>query len=210
MKKTLLIFILTLSFHTIYAQIPIINSNVNDEFKNRSLVYKTFHNKYDLLIAYKVPGGWRVGNTNIIQILAVKNNSWKKITLSYPDDNPSKQTIKKLSLEKTKAKKLMEELGSQNFWTLNNDSINMKRLKPQTPPENYSKNDTLFIVANNPVTDVKVLDGSTYYFEIIKGDSLRSYSTADPEIFAKYFPEIKSRIRFIKSKIAFENALNQL
>ncbi|RZK57332.1 MAG: hypothetical protein EOO87_03170 [Pedobacter sp.] len=192
------------------AQIPIIKSNVNDEFKNRSLVYKTFYNKYDLLIAYKVSGGWRVGNTNIIQILAVKNNSWKKITLSYPDDNPSKQTIKKLPLQKTEAKKLMEELGSQNFWTLNNDSINMKHLKPQTPPENYSKKDTLFIVANNPVTDVKVVDGSTYYFEIIKGDSLRSYSTADPEIFAKYFPEIKSRIRFIKCKIAFENALNQL
>ncbi|WP_316765273.1 hypothetical protein [Pedobacter frigiditerrae] len=207
MRKHLLIIVLFFSLGFVKAQIPIIKSNVADEFKNSSLVYKTFHNKYDLLIAFRTFSGWRIGNTNYIEILAYKNNSWKKILLTYPDNNPSKQTIKKSSLNKIKAKKLMGELESQNFWTLSNDSINMQYLEPQTVVANYAKNDTVFIVANFPHNRISVLDGSSYYFEILQGNNLRSYHTADPEEIAKHFPEVKSRIKFIKSKAAFENAL---
>ena len=204
--KYLFAFLFLASSFAIKAQIPIIQSNVTDDFKNKSLVYNAFKGKYDFLIAYSISGGWRSTNTNYIRILADKKNSWKKILFSYPDGEPTKQTIKKYSLDKSKAYKLLQDLGHQSFWTLSNDSLNMSHLKPQTPVANFSRNDTLFIIAMPPPSHGITLDGSAYYFEILQGNSLRSYATQHLEINVKFLAEIKSRSRFIKSKNAFENA----
>ncbi len=206
LKKITLFFIFCISI-TAKAQIPIIESNVTEGKKDNSLIYKTFHNKYDFLISFRSYSGWRIGDKTFITILALQNKRWKKIILSFPDSKPTSLTIKKTSFASTKVTQLLKDLALQNFWSLSDDSLNMMGIAPKIPLKNYVKNDTIVIVSAK--SKIRVLDGSTYYFEILQGSALRYYRCEDPEIYLEYYPEIKSRAYFIKARDAFIAALKE-
>ncbi|RZK55171.1 MAG: hypothetical protein EOO91_14575 [Pedobacter sp.] len=208
MKKHLLITALFFFIGFVKAQIPIINSNVTDQFKNSSLVYEAFHKKYDLLIAFHLEGTTKFGVTNI-QIIAVKRNKWKKILFTYQDQNPLKRRIKTKSLNDTLGAKLISDLNANNFWTLDNDSINSRILKIKTPVVKTLSKDTVYIFGSRSVQRPEMNDGVGYYFKILQGDKLRSYIAYNPDFYVKYYPS-KQREQFINSREAFLITLSYL
>lgn len=203
LKKTLALFVILCCFLKVNAQIPEIKSNVLDEQKSKSLIYKIFSDKYDLLISYQTVS-WTSGD---IQILALKNKRWKKITLSFLNGEPVMTAIKKQSFPRLKANQLMAELTLHNFWTLSNDSINMKEITPKNLIQNHRNKDTVVIVAYKQVKSITVMDGISYHFEILQENNLRIYDCNNPDTYFKYYPKIKPREHFINAKNAFEAAI---
>lgn len=180
-----------------------------DYLKKGTIVYQTLKDKYDFVLSYGVSTGWQIGDTASFDILARKNKSWKKIRIKYSTRNPSGMAkIEIAKFKKQKAEQLMEQLNNIGFWSLNNDSLNIKEIKPKTPSENFVKNDTVFIVADR-IRRYSIVDGSSYRFEIIKKKSVQVYHCESPEAYLSTFPEIKATIIFIKAKDAFENAIKE-
>jgi hypothetical protein len=182
-------------------------ADISEYKKESSVVYKNLKNKYDFILSYHVSGGWSTNDTTIFQILALKNKTWKKILLKSSSHNPSRTAkVEVTNFQKKKAKLLMNELTKFGFWSLNNDSLNIKEIKPKIPSENFVKNDTVVVVADR-IRRFSVVDGASYHFEIIQKNRIITYSCENPDAYLNAFPEIKSTAIFIKAIKAFENAI---
>ena len=178
-----------------------------EPLKKGSIVYRNLKNKYDFILSYSVSTGWQIGDTACFDILARKNKTWKKILLKYSIRNPSGAAkIEITKFEKQKAEQLMEQLSRFGFWSLNNDSLNIKEIKPKIPSENFVKKDTVVIVADR-IRRYSIVDGSSYRFEIIQKNAVNVYHCESPESYLRVFPEIKSTVVFIQAKEAFEKAI---
>ncbi|MGN7986970.1 hypothetical protein ACTJKC_06510 [Pedobacter sp. 22226] len=182
-------------------------ANISEYRKENSVVYRNLKDKYDFILSYHVSGGWSADDTTTFQILALKNKTWKKIFLKSSLRTPS-GTVKvtEVNFQKKKAKLLMNQLTKFGFWSLKNDSLNIKEIKPKIPAENFVKNDTVMVVADR-IRRFSVVDGTTYHFEIIQKNRLTTYSCESPDTYLNVFPEIKSTSIFIKTIKAFENAI---
>ncbi|RZL37065.1 MAG: hypothetical protein EOP00_28925 [Pedobacter sp.] len=183
-RKITLFFILCFALKA-NSQIPKLESNVPNEQKGKSLLYKTFLNKYDLAISYQ-PVSWTAGD---IQVLALKKKRWEKITISFSKNDPTNMVIKKKSFPSKRASQLIADLTLQNFWTLSNDSLNMTVIPRKTLIKNHQIKDTVVIIGPYKTeTSFVVADGIAYLFEILQGNSLRRYAVNNPETYIKYFP----------------------
>jgi hypothetical protein len=200
MKYLFAVLFLATSF-SIKAQIPIIQSNVTDDFKNKSLVYNAFKGKYDFLIAYHIQGGTKFGSTNV-QIIVLKGKKWKKIIFNYKDNNELDQKVTKRRLDKKLGLQLIETLNSEKFWSLDNDSINVRRIKPKPQILPKQSKDTVYITGYKPVINLEVLDGADYFLQIIQNDKMRFYKTDNPDSYFKFYPQLKQRGNFIRSRDA--------
>ena len=199
--KYLFTFLFLASSFAIKAQIPFIHSNVTDDFKNKSLVYNAFKGKYDFLIAYHIQGMMRIGSTNV-QIIALKNKKWKKIIFNYKDHNELDQKITKKRLDKKLGLQLIETLNKENFWSLENDSINIRSIKPKPQILPKQSKDTVYITHYKPVANLAVLDGADYFLQILQNDKMRFYKTDNPDSYFKFYPQLKQRGNFISSRDA--------
>jgi hypothetical protein len=203
LKITFLLFIAIKS----NAQLPTIVSNSSEYQKKNAIVYRTLKDKYDFIISFSLSSGWKIGDTSIFYIVAKKNNSWSRINFKISGRNPlgiPKLEIK--SFEKKKAKKLINDLTTLGFWSLVNDSLNMREIKPKNSLENYVIKDTVVITAGR-IRSFSVADGTGYNFEIFQGDKLRRISCYSPDSYLRFAPEIGSTLIFIKSKDIFEKAI---
>lgn len=173
-----------------------------------SIVSRSLKDKYDFLISYYVTSGWTFGDTTSFQILALKNKTWKKIIFKYSERNilgiPKIEIVK---FNKLKARKLMDKLTELGFWSLNNDSLNIKEIKPKIPTKNFITDNTVVVVADR-IRKFSVVDGTTFHFEIIQKNKITTFSCESPDAYLNVFPEIKSTSIFTKAIKAFENAVN--
>lgn len=211
MKNFFKIIFFFLLFNSIgaNAQIPEIVGEASDYQHNNFKAYQYLSNKYDFTIAYYVTGGWSVADVTNIQALVLKEKSWKKIILQIPKKNNELSTEPKMkiaSFNSKKALKLVDDLTAIGFWSIDNDSLNIKEIKPKTPSENFINKDTVVIVADRR-RRFSVVDGSSYHFVIIKNNVQKIYNCESPESYLKVFPEIKTTSVFIKAKALFEEAM---
>jgi hypothetical protein len=209
MQKIFIIILIFLVFSGVKsnAQLPSLVGGIIENQKSGSIIYKNLKDKYDFIISYHISGGWTPGDTTVFQILALKDKSWKKILLKSSLRNLSGMPkIEVTNFKKQKAKQLMNELTRIGFWSLNNDSLNIKEIKPKIPSENFVNNDTVVIVADR-IRRYSIVDGSSYQFEIIQKNVVKVYHCESPESYLSTFPEIKSTIIFIRAKDAFENTI---
>ncbi|PWS28350.1 hypothetical protein DHW03_00385 [Pedobacter yonginense] len=211
MKNLAKLTILFLSLNLITANAQVLEKTVHRlEFQDSyAKPYEYLKNKYDFTIAFYVEGGWNIGNVTTIEVLALKNKTWKKIILQVPDDrsNPStKPKIKIASFESKKALKLMDDLTAIDFWSIQNDSLNIREIKPKIQSEDFLNKDSVVIVAHR-IRRFQVVDASTYYFAITRNDGLKIYTCQAPDLYLKTFPEIKTTATFIKAKELFERAV---
>lgn len=189
------------------AQLPEIFGNTSEYQKKNSTAYRMLKDNYDFIISFGTSGGWKIGDTSTLQILAKRDKSWSRIDLKFSEHNLLE--IPKLeisSIKRTKAEILIKELSALGFWSLRNDSLNIKEIKPKIAPENFVDKDTIFIVADR-IRRFKLLDGIIYYFQIIQNNELRIYSCESPDSYLRAFPEIKTTAAFIKAIAFFESAI---
>lgn len=188
-----------------YSQIPVIDSNVSDDFKGTSLLFKKLRHKYDFSIAYHVEGMFNFKNAKI-QIIASKNNRWWKLTFIDKEKSCLKKRVKRKPLNEKIGKELVATLNQEGFWTLNNDSINNREVKPKPPVERKQSKDTVYVTGHKSVRSVHVVDGGFYYLQMIHGNKMRIYKTDNPDIYFKHYPQFTQRGNFIKSRDAFISA----
>ncbi len=189
------------------AQLPVITLNATNSPNRGSIVYKNLKDKYDFIISFHVSGGWRIGDTASFDILARKNKTWKRILLKYQVSKPTgTPKIEVTKFGKQKANRLMERLGTIGFWSLNNDSLNLKEIKPNVPSENFVNKDTVVIMADR-IRRFSIVDGTSYNFEIIQKNAVKTYHCESPDAYLRFFPEIKSTSIFIKAIEAFDRAM---
>ena len=195
-KRALITYLLTLSGLLVKAQLPDLQSNVADNLKFASGVYKNFHDKYDFVISCCSQSYWW-SDRESYEILAYGNGHWQKISL-YSKRNHngkwSKPSIKIDSFDNSRAKRLIEIFNKNDFWHLSNDSlsIHQKRI-----------NDTLFKAFD-------ISDAVNYKFEVMTKNSFSIIQCYDPEYFMENIPEIKSRAIFIKCRDEFLSAFKSV
>ncbi|PWS31331.1 hypothetical protein [Pedobacter paludis] len=206
--KIIFLFLLFKSTNT-NAQLPKItggNSNYQDSYFK---AYQYLKCNYDFTIAYYVTGGWSAADVINIQALVLKDKSWKKILLQIPKKNkePSAEPkVKIASFNGKKALQLVDDLTAIGFWSIDNDSLNIKEIKPKIPSENFINKDTVVIVADR-TRRFSVVDGSSYHFVIIKNNELKIYRCDNPESYLGFFPEINATAVFVKAKTLFEKTM---
>ncbi|MGE6221382.1 hypothetical protein ACQKCH_16280 [Nubsella zeaxanthinifaciens] len=205
MNRLLLVILILLSIYQTYAQIPVFNSNVNDDFKAKSLLFKKLKHKYDFLIAYHVEGITRMKNAKI-QIIAVKNKKWRKLTFIYEGKSCLKRRLISKKIDKSIGNELIANLGKENFWTLENDSINYREIKSKPPVTRKPINDTVFVIGYKPERTLVAIDGGSYYLQMMQGDNLRVYKSNNPDFYFKYYPQFLHIGNFIRSRDAFIDA----
>lgn len=205
MRRLLLVTLILFSIYHTQAQIPVFNSNVNDDFKAKSLLFKKLKHKYDFLIAYHVEGITRMKNAKI-QIIAVKNNRWRKLTFIYQDKSCLKRRLISKKIDNSIGNELIAKLSKENFWTLENDSINYRELKPNPTVPHKPIKDTVLVIGYKPERILVAVDGTSYYLQVMQGDSLRVYKSNNPDFYFKHHPQFLHIGNFIRSRDAFIEA----
>ena len=187
--------------HDTIAQIPTMEGYESDLTKKQSLIFNQFQNQYDFLIAFNESSYWwkhknkiKKRNTINYQILGLAKNSWEKLILSTrikKNDKLNKPKIIKYAYPAEKAEKLISELSNLSFWTLHNDSLNVRR---------KWISDSTFVAFG-------VSDGPGYSFEIMTKYGFKVIRSYYPEFFHEKIPRLRQVDLFIKAKNKFEAAI---
>lgn len=190
-----------------FGQIPNLIHNYTNQDSSQNPLIDSFANKYDFIIAYTEQSYWWANRKNY-KILTCSDNIWSWWTYS---DNLIQGTLNKKTkkvivdtiktghyfkgktiLTSSSALELLLNLGSNNFWSLNNDSLNQSRLYPIR----ILNGDTTFRTAS-------ISDGINYRFEILSKARLRVIESYEPDYFLELFPDMIERTKFIKSRDTF-------
>ena len=205
MRETISFLILLATSTISYCQTPDFKHNYTKKDSLENPLITTFLKDYEFIITYSDQCC-----SKQYKILALKDGKWKSWT--YSDNfvlwtmkkNESDihiDTIKKgtffegengQKVKKFHIKKLLAKLSQNDFWKLENDSLNQTRVI-----ETYIEDgDTIRRKAI-------ITDGTNYTFDIITKNKSRKIESYYPEYFVKLFPDMIDRKKFIKSKDYF-------
>ena len=190
-----------------FGQIPNLIHNYTNQDSSQNPLIDSFANKYDFIIAYTEQSYWWANRKNY-KILTCSDNTWSWWTYSdnFIQGTLNKKTKKvivdtikighyfkgKTILTSSSALELLLNLGSNNFWSLNNDSLNQSRLY-------------LIRILNGDTTfrTASISDGINYRFDILNKTRLRVIESYEPDYFFELFPDMIERRKFIKSRDTF-------
>ncbi len=205
--KTLIIisFLLVVQSKS-FGQLPDIRHNYTKQDSIENPLIDSFAKQYDFTIAYTEQSYWW-SDQKSYKILTYSDNKWTSWTYSdYFIQRTKKKGKKKIpvdtvrngkflkgkaDLENISVLQLISTLDSNDFWTLNVDSLNKTIVK--TWVEN---GDTM-------VRKVSVSDGVNYRFDILTKGSLRVIESYEPDYFIKLCADMEERRKFVKSRNAF-------
>jgi hypothetical protein len=157
---------------------------------------------FDFILAYHQVGYWNTGIK--YTVLGYVGGNWKTFNwwIYYKSKDQTAENIRKtkhrkIKIEPSKLDSLFYTLNSNNFWDLNNDSLNV-----------YTKIDTII---NDSMSALGIIstesffnltDGSTCIFEVINNTQYRYLSSYEPEYYQDAIP-IFQRLEFINCKKNF-------
>jgi hypothetical protein len=205
--KTLIIISFLLVGQSTFGQTPDIKHNYARQDSTENPLIDSFAKHYDFIFSYTKQSYWWSDRKNY-KILARTNNKWTSWTYSdYVIQWTKKKRNKKMvvdtirngqffkgkrELQSTEVLELLSDLKDNNFWTLNNDSLNQTRII-----ETWVDNgDTIKRKAS-------ISDGINYRFDILSKDNLRVIKSYEPDYFLKMFPDMFDRQKFTKSRDIF-------
>jgi hypothetical protein len=207
LKTLIIISFLLVGQSRAFGQIPDIRHNYTKQDSTENPLIDSFAKQYDFTIAYTEQSYWW-SDRKSYKILACSDNKWTSWTYSdYFIQWTKKKRKKKMlvdtvrngqffkgktELESTSALQLLSALGSNDFWTLNNDSLNQTRII-ETRIEN---GDTINRKAS-------ISDGINYRFDILTKTKLRVIESYEPDYFLKLFSDMVDRRKFLKSRDTF-------
>ena len=207
MKTLIIISYFLFGQYKTFGQIPNIIHNYTSQDSTQNPLIDSFSKKYDFIIAYTEQSYWWANRKNY-KILAFSNNKWSSWTYSnYFVQGTKKNGIEKITVDTIKighyflentvlkyssVSELLTNLESNNFWTLNNDSLNQSRLFPIK----IKNGDTTFRIAS-------ISDGINYRFDIISKSRLRVIESYEPDYFLELFTDMFERRKFILNRDIF-------
>jgi hypothetical protein len=207
LKTLIIISFLIVGQCKAFGQIPEIRHNYVKQDSTENPLIDSFTKQYDFVIAYTEQSYWW-SDRKSYKILAFSDDNWTYWTYSdYFIQWTKKKRQKKViidtvrngqffkgkgKLENTSVLQLLSALSRNDFWTLNNDSLNQTRII-ETRIEN---GDTINRKAS-------ISDGINYRFDIITKDRLRVIESYEPGYFLKLFPDMADRRKFMNSKDSF-------
>jgi len=190
-----------------FGQIPDIVHNYTSQDSSQNPLIDSFAKKFDFIIAYTEQSYWWSNRKNY-KILACSDSKWSSWTYSdYFIQGTKKKGKKKIIVDTVKvghyfkgkaeiqnlvAAELFSALDTNDFWTLNNDSLNQSRLYPMK----IINGDTTFRIAS-------ISDGINYRFDILNKTRLRVIESYEPDYFLELFTDMVERRKFIKSRDTF-------
>jgi len=198
MRTISIIIFLLLGMLKSFGQIPNIKHNFSHQDSVESKVIMSFAKQFDFVLAYTALSYWN-GYKKEYQLLSYSKNKWKTWTYSsYFAEGTKKwwgtkwkvDSIRNGKFEKTKrtpttteVSALLKELNNNNFWSLDNDSLN-------------SIHYTYLIDENTGDTLDKrqphiIADGTTSRFEIFTDANIKVIQAYSPD------PDILERKVFI-------------
>lgn len=207
MKTLIIISFLLFGQSKSFGQLPDIRHNYTKQDSTENPLIDTFAKQYEFIIAYTEQSYWWSDRKNY-KILAYSNNKWTSWTYSdyfipWTKKKDKKKIIvdtvrngqffkDKADLESTSVLQLLSALNCNDFWTLNNDSLNQSRII-ETRIEN---GDTINRKAS-------ISDGINYRFDILSKTKLRVIESYEPDYFFKLFPDMVDRSKFLKNRDTF-------
>ena len=192
-----------------FCQLPDIRHNYSKADSTENPLLDSFSRQFDFVLSYTEQGYWQ--NYKYYQILAYKKSadSWSTWTysnyviLTKKKNRRSKlitDTVrtglffrKNMAIPGSLVKPFLDSLSANNFWHLNNDSLNQTRII-----ETYIDNgDTIHRKAG-------IADAPNYRFDIITRDNARVIESYAPQYFLHLFPDMTERRQFLRNRELFE------
>jgi len=169
-----------------YSQkIPSVTSNSTFDDKESSIVYNRFNVEFDSFLSYHKYCYW--SNKDTYLVFGYKDEEWKalKLTVKYAEEVPRKKTILRIKQNKIRVSekeltKLIEYFTTNNFWTLENDSLNLHERRE----------------LDGTITLYTATDGCSDNFETLSSGNFRLTSSYNAEYFQKLIP-VNQREKFI-------------
>lgn len=190
-----------------FGQVPDIRHNYTKQDSTENPLIDSFAKQYDFTIAYTEQSYWW-SDRKSYKILACSDHKWTSWTYSDHFIQRTKKKKKKkilvdkvrngqffkvkTELESTSVLQLLSSLSSNEFWTLNNDSLNQTRISKIRIENGDTINRT-----------ESISDGINYRFDILSRTKLQVIESYEPDHFLKLFYDMVDRRKFLKSRDAF-------
>ena len=198
MKIILIICFLLLSAFKPFGQIPNIKHNFTHQDSIESKVIMSFARKFEFVMAYTGLSYWN-GYKKEYQLLSYSKNKWETWTYSnyYGAGTKKRWSTKWKGYNKnngkfvkttrtpttTEVSALLKELNNNNFWSLDNDSLNSIHY---TYLIDENTGDTLYKIQPHIIAD-----GTTSRFEIFTKANIKVIQAYSPD------PDILERKVFV-------------
>ena len=175
----------------VLAQLPSIKTNATKKDSLNSILLQKFKDSYDFALAYTESSYWW-RNVREHKIFAHKNSIWTSYLIREEKNKKGKikTRISKQRLSADSAMKLIDQLTSRNFWTLDNDSLNQTGVP----------------INDSMVSRMQVFDGANQRFEVITKQGFRIIESYEPEAYFEKFPQMIVRKSFIDCRRIFVSA----
>ncbi|MEQ9425134.1 MAG: hypothetical protein RJQ09_11990 [Cyclobacteriaceae bacterium] len=187
MAKGLSILLSLLVTSAVAQELPIIDSNLSEEASNKSRVKAEFSSDYDQLLSYTRSSYW--SPEQVYVIYGHDEQGWKRLKWILKLDkkkNVVKSKIRKIPYDANALDELLDFFDAKQFWTLQQDSLNLKRLT----------------LSDGSGLAWDKSDGTTDTFEMISYEQHRLTSSYEADYYQDKVP-VEQRRRFIECRNKF-------